>query len=46
MEPDSKPLAGDDAVEAAWVSIDLLTEDNIAGDHINIIGMLIDMLNE
>ncbi|MCP2506702.1 MAG: NUDIX hydrolase [Candidatus Thalassarchaeaceae archaeon] len=46
VEPDSKPLAGDDAIEAAWVSIDLLTENNIAGDHINIIGMLIDMLNE
>ncbi len=46
VDPNSKPVADDDAVEAAWIKIDLLSSNNIAGDHIKIIDILISMLNE
>jgi len=46
VEPNCEPKAGDDAVDAAWVSIELLNPKDVAGDHIKIINMLTDMLKE
>ncbi len=46
VDPEHEPIAGDDAVDAAWINLDSINSDNIAGDHIEIIGLLNDMLNE
>ena len=46
VEPNCEPKAGDDAVDAAWISIELLNPKDVAGDHIKIINMLTDMLKE
>jgi 8-oxo-dGTP diphosphatase len=46
VAPEYVPVAGDDAMDAAWVNIGDISSDNIAGDHIEIIDLLNDMLNE
>jgi len=46
VNPEYEPVAGDDAIDAAWVNIDSINSDDIAGDHIEIIDLLNDMLNE
>ena len=46
VNPEYEPVAGDDAIDAAWVNIDSINSDDIAGDHIEIIELLDDMLNE
>ena len=46
VNPEYEPVAGDDAIDAAWVNIDSISSDDIAGDHIEIINLLNDMLNE
>jgi 8-oxo-dGTP diphosphatase len=46
VNPDSEPVGSDDAIHAAWVPLEILNPDNIAGDHIKIINMVNDMLNE
>jgi 8-oxo-dGTP diphosphatase len=46
VDPEYEPVAGDDAIDAAWVNIDSISSDDIAGDHIEIIELLDDMLNE
>ena len=40
VDPEAEPRGGDDAAEAAWVPIDGLTAEQMAGDHIDIIEML------
>lgn len=40
VDPETEPRGGDDAVDAAWVPIDGLTADQMAGDHIRIVDML------
>ena len=34
------PLGGDDAAEAAWISLSGLTAEELSGDHIRIVEML------
>jgi len=40
VEPEAEPRGGDDAAEAAWIPLDGLTAEQMAGDHIDIIEML------
>jgi len=40
VDPEAEPRGGDDAAEAAWVPLDGLTAEQMAGDHIDIIEML------
>ena len=40
VDPESVPVAGDDASDAHWTTLDSVTEDEIAGDHILIIDKL------
>ncbi len=40
VDPEAGPRGGDDAVDAAWVTIDGLTADQMAGDHITIVDIL------
>mgnify|MGYP003315715979 FL=1 len=40
VNPDSKPVGGDDAVDAMWININQLNKQNVAGDHSTIIEIL------
>ncbi len=40
VDGDSKPSAGDDAVNADWVPLGMMDAENVAGDHIQVIGMI------
>ena len=40
VNPDSKPVGGDDAVDAMWININQLNKQNVAGDHSKIIEIL------
>jgi len=40
VDSESKPVGGDDAVEAQWVPIDELTLENVAGDHSEVVELL------
>tara|TARA_B110000003_G_scaffold120930_1_gene123356 strand:- start:411 stop:863 length:453 start_codon:yes stop_codon:yes gene_type:complete len=40
VNPDSKPVGGDDAVDAMWINIKQLNQQNVAGDHSKIIEIL------
>ena len=40
VNPDSKPVGGDDAVDAMWINIHQLNKQNVAGDHSKIIEIL------
>jgi hypothetical protein len=40
VDSDSVPVGGDDAVDAKWVNINKLTEQNVAGDHSKVIDIL------
>ncbi|MBT3601329.1 MAG: NUDIX hydrolase [Euryarchaeota archaeon] len=40
VDSDSEPVGGDDAVDAKWVNINKLTEQNVAGDHSKVIDIL------
>lgn len=40
VDGDSKPSAGDDAVNAEWVPLGMMNAENVAGDHIEVIGMI------
>ena len=40
VNPDSKPVGGDDAVDAIWININQLNKQNVAGDHSKIIEIL------
>ena len=40
VDGDSKPSAGDDAVNADWVPLGMMDAKNVAGDHIQVIGMI------
>ena len=40
VDPDSEPVGADDAVDAQWVGINQLTEQNVAGDHSKVIDIL------
>ena len=46
VDPEYEPVAGDDAIDAAWIDIESISSENIAGDHIEIIEMIKDMINE
>tara|TARA_B110000008_G_scaffold116821_1_gene119575 strand:- start:411 stop:863 length:453 start_codon:yes stop_codon:yes gene_type:complete len=40
VNPDSKPVGGDDAVDAMWINIKQLNQQNVAGDHSKVIEIL------
>ena len=40
VDPNSKPVGGDDAVDAKWVDIKQLNQHNVAGDHSEVIEIL------
>lgn len=40
VESNSEPVGADDAIEAKWVSINQLTQENVAGDHSEVIELL------
>ena len=40
VDADSKPLAGDDAISADWVPLGMMCAENVAGDHMQVIGMI------
>ena len=40
VESNSEPVGADDAIDAQWVSINQLTEENVAGDHSEVIELL------
>ncbi len=40
VDPNSKPVGADDAIDAKWISIKQLTEENVAGDHSKVIDIL------
>ncbi|RAH17355.1 MAG: NUDIX hydrolase [Methanobacteriota archaeon] len=42
VDPESVPVAGDDASHAEWRPLDQITEEEISGDHIRIVEMLRD----
>ncbi len=46
VDPEYEPIAGDDAMDAAWINLESINSENIAGDHIEIIEMIKDMMNE
>ena len=40
VDYDSEPVGGDDAIDAQWVPIHKLEQENVAGDHSEIIELL------
>ena len=40
VDTESKPSAGDDAINAEWVPLGMMDAENVAGDHIQVIGMI------
>ena len=40
VDSDSKPVGGDDAIDAQWVPIHQLEQENVAGDHSEVIELL------
>ena len=40
VDSNSEPVGGDDAVDAQWVPINQLTQQNVAGDHSEVIELL------
>jgi 8-oxo-dGTP diphosphatase len=46
VDSEYEPVAGDDAMDAAWINMESINSENIAGDHIEIIEMIKDMVNE
>ena len=46
VDPEYEPIAGDDAMDTAWINLESINSENIAGDHIEIIEMIKDMINE
>ena len=40
VNPDSTPVGGDDAVDAMWINIKQLNQQNVAGDHSKVIEIL------
>ena len=40
VDSDSEPVGGDDAIDAQWVPIHQLEQENVAGDHSEVIELL------
>ena len=40
MNDDSELSAGDDAINAEWVPLGMMNEKNVAGAHIEVLGMI------
>ena len=40
VDSNSKPVGADDAIDAKWIPIKQLTEENVAGDHSKVIDIL------
>ena len=40
VNDDSELSAGDDAINAEWVPLGMMNEKNVAGDHIEVLGMI------
>lgn len=40
VDSDSEPVGGDDAIDAQWVPIHQLKQENVAGDHSEVIELL------